>query len=616
MSTAIKSTRCMFMRYNPHKISDIIRKYKVDDWLIRLLMIVACITLVVTYAVITDGHDDLGPNPNQVMGWVLVDLVILLALSVLVATKVFKKWLSGKTGGSRLQNRMILMFVLVAAIPTVVISIFSSYFFNFGIQSWFDRKIQAVLDQSVHVAESYVTEHKLRLKDTALSIADDLSAVYYDIIHNPELFNKILEGQREMRTLDEVIVFQNGTNNVLAKTSLSFPLSFSSIPAYLLNKADSGEVVEISTDQTKIRMLIKLHEYNSSYLLIGRLIDKNVIDHINKTQGAAQEYTKLKKLVTNMQIEFSIIFVVITMILLVLAIICGVIFSSYIARPIRQLVLATEEVKGGNLSVQVQEGPEDDELGILSNAFNRMVKQIDHQQKDLIIAQRALAWSDVARRVAHEIKNPLTPIQLSAERIIKKFSGEVRDKEEFTKYADTILRNSRDIGKIVTEFVNFAKMPAPKFEKNELISLVKAAVDSHRILHEDITYHFITSVQALELLCDNTQINQVMVNLLKNAAEAIESSQNKTITIEIGQDANFLVIEVSDSGKGFPVELMDKITEPYITTRSKGTGLGLAIVKKIVEDHMGSMEISNTPGAKVTLTFDLSALMQKIGQSG
>ncbi len=587
------------------------RQRKASTWIMCILTCAICITLGITYNAIVDGRGNFGPNPNQVMVWILVDLIILLALAVLFAQKAFGRWFSGKVGGSRLQNRMILMFALVAAIPTIVISISSVYFFNFGIQSWFDQKIQAVLDQSVHVAESYVAEHKLHLKDTALSIADDLGNMYYDMIHNPTLFNKFLDGQSEMRALHEVVVFQSDINHVLAKSAFSFALSFPAISVHLIEKANNGEVVEISADPTKIRMLIKLHEYNNSYLLVGRLVDKNIIDHINKTQGAAQEYMKLKKLVTNMQIEFSIIFILITLILLVLATICGVIFSSYIVVPIKRLVFATEEVKAGNLSAQVPEGPEDDELAILSSAFNRMVKQIDHQQKDLMIAQRALAWSDVARRVAHEIKNPLTPIQLATERIIKKFGSEVKDKEEFARYTDTILRNSIDIGKIVAEFVNFAKMPAPTFVKTELIGLVRGAVDSSRILHEDITYNFITSLSNLEILCDITQIHQVMINLLKNAAESIELSQNKIITVEIKKNANLLIIVVSDNGKGFPVELMDKITQPYITTRSKGTGLGLSIVKKIVEDHMGKMEISNTPGANVTLTFNLEELAQK-----
>lgn len=576
------------------------------------LVLVSVFTTYNTYQAIWVDTGITGPNPSVVMSWMLSDLVTFLAIIIFCAYKIFKKWLGihYNSVGSKLQNRIILMFCLVAAIPTITISIFSAYFFNFGIQSWFDNKIQSVLDQSVTVAQSYITEHKMRLKDTALSMADDLSNMYYDLMHHPELFNKVLDGQIDMRSLNEAIVFQKATNTILARASLSFALAFSSIPLHLLEQASQGDVVEIKSDPSKIRMLIKLQEYNDAYLLIGRLIDRKVIDHIDKTHGAADEYWKLKKLITEMQIKFAGIFILVTMILMVFVMICAIIFAAYIIVPIRRLVMATEDVKAGDLSVRVQAGSHNDEIGILSNAFNRMVQQIDKQQKDLIIAQRALAWSDVARRVAHEIKNPLTPIQLSAERLLKVFSTQVTNKEDFTKYISTILRNAQDIGKIVNEFVNFAKMPSPTFEKIEFIELIRSAVESHKIIHDKITYILNSDIDRLDAMCDITQISQVMGNLLKNAAEALECTDNKVITVSIQSDSENIYLIVQDTGKGFPVELMDVITEPYVTTRSKGTGLGLSIVKKIVQDHGGILEISNNNGGCVTLTFDRTKLTQ------
>lgn len=591
---------------------------KLERLLLLLLLLVSIFTIYNTYKAIWVDTSITGPNPSTVMSWMLADLVVFLGIVIVCAYKVFKKWLSvyykgvGSNVGSKLQNRIILMFCLVAAVPTITISIFSAYFFNFGIQSWFDKKIQSVLDQSVNVAQSYITEHKMRLKDTALSMADDLSNMYYDLMQHPELFNKVLDGQIDMRSLNEAIVFQKTTNTILARASLSFALAFSSIPLHLIEKAAQGDVVEIQSDPNKIRMLIKLQEYNDAYLLIGRLIDSKIIDHIDKTHGAADEYWTLKKLITQMQIKFLGIFILVTMILIVLVMICAVAFAAYIIIPIRRLVTATEDVKAGDLSVRVEAGAQNDEIGILSNAFNRMIQQIDKQQKDLIIAQRALAWSDVARRVAHEIKNPLTPIQLSAERLLKVFSTQVDNKEDFTKYISTILRNTQDIGKIVNEFVNFAKMPSPTFEQVEFIALIKNVVESHRIIHEKIKYIFDSEIEQLNVMCDTTQISQVMGNLLKNAEEAIEAIDDKVIVVSIKSDDNSMYLVVQDTGKGFPTELMDVITEPYITTRSKGTGLGLSIVKKIVQDHCGVLEISNNNGGCVTLTFNLEKLLPKL----
>ncbi len=316
------------------------------------------------------------------------------------------------------------------------------------------------------MAESYIDEHTLQLKETARSVANDLSEMYFDLINNPQLFNEVLNAQAEMRSLSEAIVFQKSTNTLLAQTSLSFSLSFVTLQEHDLSRAQKGEVVHIKSDPGKIRMLIKLNNYNDSYLIIGRPVNNKVLNHINETNGAAKEYQRLKSEISNMQIKFSIGFIGFALILLIITIGWGMIFANKMLKPIRNLVDATEKIKEGDFTVQVPEkGLARDEIGILSSAFNHMVRRINQQRNELIVAQRALAWSDVARRVAHEIKNPLTPIQLAADRLQKKFGDNVDDTDSFKKYTQTILRHSDDIRKIVAEFVNFARLPKPVFDQ-------------------------------------------------------------------------------------------------------------------------------------------------------
>ena len=594
-----------------------LRKNRGTKNVILYSLVISAVTLsFVTYYAITNNSASAAPDPSVVMGWLLIDLTLILSTAILLSRRFFKIWFRRKQDltGSKLQNRIVLMFCLIAAIPTLVISIFSAYFFNFGIQSWFDQKINNVLNKSVQVAESYIAEHRIEMKNTAWSITDDFSNLYhqdYQLLNNPELFNKFLDGEVETRGLTEAIIFQPNGNRVLARTSLSFVLTFANIPKPLFNQADSGEVVEITSDPTKIRMLVKLPEYNA-YLLIGKLIDKSIIEHVDKTHGAVEEYMRLKKRITNMQIKFSIIFIVMTIILLVATIISGVIFAARIISPIKKLLSATHKVKQGDLSIRVQEGVNDDEITMLSSAFNSMLKQINHQQKELIVAQRALAWSDVAQRVAHEIKNPLTPIQLCAERLNKKFADEVKEKNEFIKYTSTILQHTQNIGKIISDFVNFAKIPTPRFEHTDIVKTVSDIVESYTILNEKITYNFTTNISQCDFICDTTQINQIMINLLKNAEEALEHSPIKIVNVSIFKEDNLLSLIVSDSGKGIEENLLERITEPYMTTKTKGTGLGLAIVKKIVQDHAGSIEITNNPGATIKLTFNLDKLAEKI----
>ena len=393
-------------------------------------------------------------DPVNIIGLMLVILITSLLLAILLINNRangFFNFLKKRTKRvSKLRKRIIIAFSLGAAVPTIIVAVFSTYFFNFGVQSWFDDRISRVLEQSITVGESYIAEHVLQLKDTAISISNDYDDLYYKLIDNPGLFQDILAGQAEWRALDEAIIFKRDTNTILAQTALSFSLSFLTIPTYIFEKVNKGEVVQVFSDPTKIRILIKLHKYNDTYLLIGRLVDEKIIEHINKTNGAAQEYFRLKTKIFDLQVKFSMIFILLAMILVLVAIIWGRRFAERIVKPIRELVIAAERVKNGDLTAQVPEnGLKKDEIKILSFAFNRMVKQIDRQQKELLVAQRALAWSDVARRVAHEIKNPLTPIQLSAERLLRKFKGQVQDQDSFEKYINNITKNSNEIKMIV-----------------------------------------------------------------------------------------------------------------------------------------------------------------------
>lgn len=559
-------------------------------------------------------------DPLYTLSFLLASLVTILVLSILIVSNRMSSTFTfikrGRKRVSKLRRRIIIAFSIGAALPTIIVAVFSTYFFNFGIEAWFDKKISRVLDQSIIVGESYIAEHILQLKETAISVSDDLSAMYYDLIHSPELFSKVINAQAEMHSIDEAIVFQKDTNTILAQTTLSFSLSFTSIPAYLITRADKGEVVQVASGPTKIRILIKLRDYNDTYLLIGRLIDSKIIDHIDKTNGAAEEYFRLKRQIAAMQIKFSMIFILLSLILLIVAIIWGRSFAERIVRPIRELVIATEKVKNGDLSVQVPtEGMKKDEVKVLSSAFNRMVNQIDRQQKELIVAQRANAWSDVARSVAHEIKNPLTPIQLSAEMLLKKYKSEVSNPEAYARYVKNILKHSDDIKMIVSEFVDFARLPPPSFSECEIISLLNDLVESRQLINDTINYKFISNVKEFELVCDIAQINRAIVNLLLNAEEAFEEKDsNKRISVKISVENNVVLISIEDNGPGFSTALLSSAKEAYITTKSEGTGLGLAIVDRIVVDHFGNVELSNLSagGAKIELMFDSYALRSKL----
>jgi two-component system nitrogen regulation sensor histidine kinase NtrY len=233
----------------------------------------------------------------------------------------------------------------------------------------------------------------------------------------------------------------------------------------------------------------------------------------------------------------------------------------------------------------------------------------------LLAAQRKAAWSDVARRIAHEIKNPLTPIQLAAERLKRKYLSEITtDRETFEQCTDTIVRQVADIGRLIDEFASFARMPAPIRRDTDLDRLCREAVFLQRAARPEIAYTVEIDKSAARLYCDGGLLAQALTNLLKNAAEAIDARRQSSgeaaalpgrIGVFAGVAEGSTRVLVEDNGEGLPPADRHRLTEPYVTTRAKGTGLGLAIVKKIMEDHGGDLKIENreTGGARVTLTF-------------
>ncbi len=237
---------------------------------------------------------------------------------------------------------------------------------------------------------------------------------------------------------------------------------------------------------------------------------------------------------------------------------------------------------------------------------------------ELLSAQRAAAWADVARRIAHEIKNPLTPIQLSAERLKRKYLKEIQtDPETFSVCTDTIVRQVEDMGRMVDEFSSFARMPQPTMKPENLSEICQQTVFLERTRHPEIEFTVELPGGGVRLRCDGRQVAQALTNLLKNAAESImdrEAAGGETLprghirfvlTKETADEGTRIIVVIEDNGRGLPEEHRDRLTEPYVTARTRGTGLGLAIVKKIMEDHNGDLVLEDRPegGARISLVF-------------
>jgi two-component system nitrogen regulation sensor histidine kinase NtrY len=249
----------------------------------------------------------------------------------------------------------------------------------------------------------------------------------------------------------------------------------------------------------------------------------------------------------------------------------------------------------------------DDEFKKLNENFNSMIDKLKKQQEKLLMSERHMAWESVARKLAHEIKNPLTPIQLSIDRIREKYLTKVND-NNISGYLNTITKQIKDIELLVNEFSDFARMPKPIFKKINLNNLISRSINLHELSATDIKFKLSKIKSTLKISGDEEQLNRVFINLIKNSIESIHEKKIKNvdfkgkITIDIEDDSDYIYVTIVDNGVGF--EQVDKIKmiTPYFTTKKKGTGLGLAIVTKIISDHNSTILFDSIKdGAKVKI---------------
>ena len=692
-----------------------------------------------TYATIT-GSSPLGADTQTVLILLQIDLVLFLLLGLVVARSLVGLWIERRRGqvGSRLHMRLAMLFSLIALAPAIIVSVFSAVFFNFGMENWFNDRVKTAIVESRAVAEAYLKEHKQVIRGDVLSMARDLERALPLLTENPRQFSRILAGQGLVRNLSEIYVF-DGSGRILAKWALGFVIDRDPVAPEIIERARSGEVVLLTSEaDDRLRAIIKLDRFVDAFLYVGRFVEPRVLEHIDKTERAAAEYANIEGRRSSIEITFAMIFILVGMLLLFVAIWVGLVFANRLSRPISDLAGAAERVRAGDLSARVEEGPDSDELGLLSRAFNRMTDQLEGQRHELVqanrqlderrhfietvlggvsagvigvdaegrinlanrsacsllamdideqigadisevvpelsamigdahtrpnrlveaqismqrvgrdrtllvrlaadvvdrkvsgfvitfdditelvAAQRKAAWSDVARRIAHEIKNPLTPIQLAAERLRRKYMNEITsDPETFSNCTDTIIRQVGDIGRMVDEFSAFARMPRPEMERENIGKICREALVLPRSAHPEIEFVSDIPGDPVMITGDSRQLSQVLTNLIHNAIDAIDGrvadSQAELAAGEIQfslslteEDAE---IVITDNGKGLPVEKRDRLTEPYMTTRTKGTGLGLAIVKTILEDHGAVLELKDRPdgksGASIRVTIPL-----------
>ena len=338
-------------------------------------------------------------------------------------------------------------------------------------------------------------------------------------------------------------------------------------------------------------------------------MDPKLINYLVETEEAVTFYYSVQDRKTGIKITFAIIYVLLVSLLLFLSLIISINFSSRFTKPIINLIGASEKISSGDLAAKVPNIDTDKEIEKLNENFNLMIERLKKQQDKLILSERHTAWENVARKLAHEIKNPLTPIQLSIDRLREKYLSKISDdKDNFSNYLQTINKQIKDIEKLVNEFSDFARMPKPIMKKINIYEILNKAVNLHELSSSNIKFNFIKDKLVMFATGDESQLNRVFINLIKNSIESINEKVNKNevfkgkINIDINQDSDYIYIVILDNGVGFDKIDKAKMLTPYFTTKIKGTGLGLAVVTKIISDHNSTITFNSIEnGAKVEI---------------
>ena len=541
----------------------------------------------------------------------LIDTLLLITLFVIVFSQIFKTLINKKKGkvGSETSFKYIIFFSTTALLPSILIAVFSLFLFNVVLQKYFEKKIKTVVNTSAEVAKNYVEETKKSIQADILLIIKDLntkSSLYYVY---PQQFLNVLTTQRLLRRLDEIYLLDS-SGNIIMSNVVDANFKYVPPPEEAFTRTLNGIPVRITDPvSNRISALVKLDNFIDTYLYIARFMEPRVINYLKQSNEAVSFYYSVQNQKTGIKITFAVIYVLIVSLLLFLSVTIAINFASRLTKPIINLISASEKISSGNLDAQVPSIGVDKEFEMLNKNFNLMIKRLKQQQVKLLFTERPKAWDNVAKKLAHEIKNPLTPIQLSIDRIKEKYFSKIGDdKENFLNYLNTINKQIKDIENLLNEFSNFARMPKPLFKKIDLNPMLLRSLSLNELAEPEISFVFLKANPDIHFNCDEEQFNRVFVNLIKNAIESIKEKKEKIvdfkgkITIEITSDSAYIYINITDNGVGFDHVDKDKMITPYFTTKKKGTGLGLAVVSKIISDHNSEILFSSTKnGAKVEI---------------
>jgi len=586
---------------------------KKNIYLIFLFIITLSIGFLTFLTFIDKGFIKLS---DQNLRFLLIINIILLILLFAFIFLEIKKTIKNDIDkdGLKSNKKYITYFALFTFIPSLLISIFSLFLFSFALEKYFDKKVTTVVNNSYELAKNYVNEARNKIQSEIVLVAFDVNKSKKFLNDNEKEYKRFLQTQKLIRRVDEIHIIDLNKKLLFSTLEDDAPYFPPLDEALNLVLDDDRPLKIINAFENRSAAIMRLQNFEDRFLYVVKYLDKNISKYLTESQEAINFYYTVEEKSTGIKISFAIIYIIIVSLLLFISISIAIRFSSRFFRSINNLILASTSIGEGNLDIKVPEVKTDKDLEILNRNFNEMIRRLKDQQEKLIITERHEAWGSLARKLAHEIKNPLTPIQLTISRIKNKYSTDLAEKNkvDFNENLKIINNQIKQIEKLVNEFSDFARMPKPVFQKNNLVELIKDNIKLLQELDKTIEIEFKNNVQQIFFNCDKEQLSRVFLNLIKNSIESIQQKAEKNsnfiknISIELNDLNDHISLIINDNGIGFDslTNNIKEILNPYFTTKKQGTGLGLSIVNKIINDHNGNIEfISKEDGAVVKINF-------------
>jgi len=488
----------------------------------------------------------------------IFDVFLLIIFLLIVFTKSSNLYLriKSKKVGSHISLRYISLFSLFTFIPSFLIAIFSLFIFNYGLQNFFNSQITKAVNNSYDVAKNYVEQNKKTVESDVFLMSIGLNRAASLFYTAPKRFSSITRSEKLLRRINDVFIIDSSANIILSETDDI--VDFIKPTEEEINKALEGIPVLVSNSiEGKTSAMIKLNSLVDSYLYISRNIDPEIIKYLKDTEQAVDFYYTVESKELGIKITFAIIYVLVVSLLLFISTIIAISFANRLTKPIINLITASDNISKGILDSRVPESEEDEEFLNLNKNFNNMIQRLKKQQDKLLVAERYSAWESVARKLAHEIKNPLTPIQLSIDRLQDKFHNKiVEGQDEFKNYLSTINRQIKDIENLVNEFSSFARMPSPIFKKVEIDTVINRAVDFYKMSTKNLI-NLSSNQKKKTIKGDAEQLYRVFINLIKNSEDSISEKKEKNklfkgkINIEIDDNKDYISISLADNGSRY-----------------------------------------------------------------